>query len=428
MTTDEHFDVAIIGNDVASYLCGALLALRKRRVCILQAPHQQFVNPQAPLFGLQTSPILRSVLDRIGLLHGLRSRLSGDPLPLHLALPDRRFEFPAQLEARGHMLASVFPHCEEPLLQLFHHVDFYGGTLLDPLLKVERAPEGFFSRRPWKKLLAALPFQPGELPIWTDHPQLQHLVRAILAIGGRNDDPLKPMTLSAARCFWHLCHGIAPVISGMSGFMQLLTERFASYGGKDFGADRAQACVLKRKTIAAIPLISGKTVTAKAFITSADDATLRSLWPDAPINLDWGYCETVRIYPSDRPYDLKDPCGYVNSAGFAGCVRIPSDSRITLCWRGQEQEKPDLADLCPLTALQNEGIEPCPFVSGEPMEPGGFYWRPISVPGLKNLFRIGEPVIPGLGLEGAALTAWQATNAADALCPKLSKNREMLQE
>ena len=85
MGTAEHYDVVIIGRDLAGLLAAALLARRGRRVRVIFPDAPPDPVPRPPLFGLQ-APVVQRGLDALGLVHATRTgretRYVADPEPL----------------------------------------------------------------------------------------------------------------------------------------------------------------------------------------------------------------------------------------------------------------------------------------------------------------------------------------------------------
>ncbi|MCA9541558.1 MAG: hypothetical protein KC620_21820, partial [Myxococcales bacterium] len=127
MATAEHFDVVVIGRSLAGLLTAALLARRKLRVRVIDAVDAP--GPErVPLFG-DTAPLVRRVLDELGLQHTLRTRIEGAWKPVTVALPDRRFVLPALDTERGRELGEMFPDDRAALVELFERVEGYGEGL-----------------------------------------------------------------------------------------------------------------------------------------------------------------------------------------------------------------------------------------------------------------------------------------------------------
>ena len=118
MSTSEHYDVVFLGRTTASLLTAGLLAKRRYRVRVFDV-HEPEPLPSPPLFGFSTCPVLELIQEELGLRHAVRTRLSGPPRGLTVALPDRRFSLPANSAEKGEILSEVFPDQQDALIELY---------------------------------------------------------------------------------------------------------------------------------------------------------------------------------------------------------------------------------------------------------------------------------------------------------------------
>lgn len=419
----EHFDAIVIGDGLAGLLAAALLARRKRRVRVMPAPPARAPAVEPPLFGLRTAPCLQRVLEDLGLVHTLRTRLDGEPRPITLALPDRRFTLPADLAGRSRILAEVFPEARPELLQLFDRIEGFGASL-EPLLDGSLAlpPEGFGPRRAWRRSIQGLPAAQliEGAPPWAESPPVRALVAALLAVAGRFEDPARPMSAGGSRALWHLVHGIAPVRGGRAGLAAMIREKLETYGG---GYDRDRpvtALEIRSRRVAAVLGRGDQRYTAELVLTTVDDARFARLLGHDPEPAP-GDARQVRVElpAADRPADLADPCGWVAQPDAPACLVRVNGEGLDVRWVG-DAPLPPLDRLVPF-ARTRAGV---PVAAARPapgdLDPLGLYRRPVRGP-LRNLLRVGEWVMPGLGLEGEAITAWQAVHVAEKLLPRRSK-------
>ncbi|MCB9535901.1 MAG: hypothetical protein H6704_06515 [Myxococcales bacterium] len=379
------------------------------------------VDTSAPLIGLDTAPIVRRVLDELGLVHTVRTRLEGPPRPITVALPDRRFTLEPTVEARGRALAEAFPDEVPALLTLFDRLEGYAAPLdaaLDGTL--EWPPDGFGARRALRKALAGLPTRQliEAPPAWSDAGPLRGLVAALLALAGRVDDADGPMTPGGARALWHLCHGAAAVQGGQVGLIDVVVAKLATFGGA-VGARPAAARVEgSRRRVEAVITEDGARYGARAVVLADGAEALApvagELLGEAPAVP--GGAARVAVGPADRPPGLADPCAWLPAEG-ASAVRVRVDAGgLDLAWRGAQP--PDLEALLPFAEARVDATTNAPWAAPAPdLDPLGLARAPLRGPP-KNLLRAGDLVLPGLGLEGTFLSAWLAADAAARACPK----------
>jgi hypothetical protein len=198
----EHFDALIVGRSLAALLTTALLARRRRRVRLfLPETHAALLEPwPVALLGLKASPIVRRVLDELGLSHAVRSRLGGGVPTLGVALPDRRFLLPADLRNRGVELGRAFPEHRAALLALFDRIDGYGGSL-DALFDGEAPlpPVGFAERRQVRRILAGIPA--GQLS--REQPPVPAPLMSLLRALGGSSPACRRRRPTVLRPRWH---------------------------------------------------------------------------------------------------------------------------------------------------------------------------------------------------------------------------------
>lgn len=413
----EHYDAVIVGRDLAGLVCAVLLARRKMRVRLLTTRTPPTPPDDAPLFGLQTSPVVRRVLDEVGLVHATRTRLDGPPRPIALALPDRRLQLEPEAAARGQALGAAFPGLGGGLVQLFDRIEGYGASL-DPMLDGthELPPDGFTARRAYRKLLAAMPAQQllDDPPTWSADPTLQGLVAVMLAAAGRFDRPAGFMTAGGARALWHLCHGVAPLRGGRAGFESMLREKLQTFGGAVEGRKPTSAVEVHRRRFEAVLCSEDTRLTADAFVFADDAATLGTLWEDADPPTRTSRSMRAQVAEGDRPVDLRDPCAWLSDDAGPCLVRVDPDG-LSLRWASGPP--PDLERLAPFANAKSSEPADASAPARSFADPLGLARRPMRGP-LKNMLWIGETVLPGLGLEGPFLGALLAADAVERMLPR----------
>ena len=412
----EHFDALVVGRSLAALLCAALLAKRKIRVRLL-VPDPPVPEPwPVPLMGLRVSPIVRRVLDELGLQHAVRTRLEGAPGGVGIALPDRRFTLEVDVRARGVELGRVFPDQRAALLALFDRIEGYGGSL-DVLLGGETPipPVGFAERRQVRRILADLPVAQLEQPQPPVPPQLQGLLAALYAIVGRAENPTQPLTAGAARSIFLLCDGLARFRQGPETFRGIVEEKLVTYGGQLELRRRAARIEVGGKRARAVLTGDGHRITADAIVFGDDDTTLSRLCPETalPTNA-LGGCAQIELPAGTLSPVMQALTGWQPTPESRGVLLRREKDTLTIGW--PDGPAPDLLRLLPqLPAAPN--LEPVRLAMAPPAALGPDpldLWRGDVVGPVRRLLRVGAAVLPGLGLEGEALTAWHAARRAEA--------------
>jgi hypothetical protein len=182
-STTNHYDLIVLGSDIAGLVAAALVARRGRRVLVM--PHGQadgayrlggHVLPleTAPVVHMTTPPV-RRVFQELGLLQQVRRQHASIDGLLHYVLPGHRID----LEPEGGNLVDEAgrewpgtPVAEAWALQA--RWSAATDEVLDQLLDSEKAlvAEGFWGRRALSRVAAQLPAREvDELePLAPEHP------------------------------------------------------------------------------------------------------------------------------------------------------------------------------------------------------------------------------------------------------------------
>ncbi|MCB9545016.1 MAG: hypothetical protein H6706_03895 [Myxococcales bacterium] len=422
MGTAEHYDVVIIGRDLAGLLAAALLARRGRRVRVIFPDAPPDPVPRPPLFGLQ-APVVQRGLDALGLVHATRSRLAGPPAPVVIALPDRRLTLEPTLEARGRALGAAFPEARAELIRLFDRIEGY-GRCLDQLLSgdTELPPDGFAARRLLRRQVMALPVSllVGVAPPWSEVPALRGLIGTLLAVAGRHEDPAGPISAAGARAIWHLCQGVHRFKDGPGALAEMVTEKLRSFGGLLDPERTVKAVTVRRQRVVAIYDNRQRRHTAEVVLFADDDAVLAELLGTPPPEAPVARVRHAVVPLADRPQGLVDPLGWLPSPGGTPARVRAGEQALRMVWRGDE-EPAELFGLTPFAEVDADVTEACHLpVPGDEVDLLRLFRQPIRGP-LKNLLRAGPWVLPGLGLEGDFLTAWIAADVAGRLLPRRAR-------
>lgn len=419
----EHFDVVVIGRSLAGLLTAGLLARRRFRVRVMDQAGAPPLE-RGPLFG-DTPKSVHRVIEELGLQHTFRTRLEGAWRPVTVALPDRRLVLPTAERARGVELGRMFPGCGSGLVDLFNRVEGYGeslGRLLDGAEALP--PVGWRGRRNWQRAIEGVAaWQLVHQPIpWTEMRPLMPLVAALLRVAGQTGDGAGHMTPLGARALWHLSHGIVPMRTGRAGFAEMVSEKIDVLNGHIDGRRQAASLEVHRKKVTAVVTTDGHRIGADAVVIAGGEPALARLWADAPpFESLPGRRMRLRIHRDDVPVDLRDPCGWLPDLdGPAHLVRLSGD-RMVLSWTGG-RSAPPLDRLVPFARLSDIETDPMPTPPESDFDPLGLFRRPLDGH-LSNQIFVGDWVLPGLGLEGACLTAWHGAARLAAIGPRRWRGR-----
>ncbi len=156
-----HADVAVVGTEICALAAGAWLAHQGRRVVVLDdgelesAPLGGFMVPRAPaLFRLPASGPASVIFDKLGLRQDAR-RVVGDPVGIGvIADPEARFVLPVDRGARQKELARVYGMATGDSIAAA--LDGHALDGRDPVFEetTHLHVEGFFARRRTKSRLA----------------------------------------------------------------------------------------------------------------------------------------------------------------------------------------------------------------------------------------------------------------------------------
>lgn len=269
MATTNHFDLIVLGTDLAGLFTAALAARRGKRVVVLsQGPADGAVKlggrewrlDDAPLLSL-SSPLARRVFEELGLLAQMQRRRRQIPGHFHVALADVRLDVLEpyrswQDEAQGAFPSTPVAQALATLSESVRRAD----AAMDELLSSDSvlSPDGFWARRFLNKATSRLRDTAGDpmAPLDDDHP-LRTIASAMLPWVQH----LKPDLLGqgAALRLVNRCLNTREDHSG--GFADLrarLVEVIRQESGEYKPHVRVAELLLKRGKVAGVSLLGKK--------------------------------------------------------------------------------------------------------------------------------------------------------------------------
>lgn len=266
LATTNHYDLIVIGHDLAGLVAATLVAKRGKRVVLI--PHgpvdgtyklgrEDRELDTAPLLHV-ASPAVKQVYDELGMWTQLRREVRKIDELVHWVLPGARLDVQP---AEGRMqleLERAYPL--EPASEAWNLRNRWAeatGELLDELLASERAmmADGFWGRRFLGRVSEQLP--PDDTddlePLRFDHP--------LRAASGAIDpwvQHLTPAQLGKAASLrlqglWH--QGPHDRAGGIAGLRRQLLQRFALKSGELKPGLRVGEILLKRGKVTGISLL-----------------------------------------------------------------------------------------------------------------------------------------------------------------------------
>ena len=289
----SHYDVVVLGADLAPLTCAALLAKRGFRVLVLgqgtaHAAYRLggFRLPRRPcIFTAHGTPVAERVLAELGLQPAVRRASRALDPPFQVVLPNHRVDMardPALLERE---IEREFARVKRPALDFFARVTDL-STAVDALFAHDATwpPESLWERRRAAHASAHVPFErdtPGpdilaEFP--EDHPFRATAIAPHLFASDADAWPAPALGLARLLA---CAQRTVSLDGGHAALSDLLRERITAHGGTVRIDERAHAVVVHRGTAVAIVLAgSGDEVAAEFIVAGTDVDALLRLVPD----------------------------------------------------------------------------------------------------------------------------------------------------
>jgi phytoene dehydrogenase-like protein len=265
-STTNHYDLIVLGCDIAGLVAAALVARRGKRVLVIpQGPAggtyrlggRELRLSDAPAVAMQ-SPAVQRVFTELGLWQQIRRQIAVVSGLVHLVLPDQRLDVTTAEGNLAEETAREWPDDDvDAAWGLWHRWSTATDEVLDALLSSDNAlvADGFWSRRSLSRIASQLPGPDlDELePLPPDHPMrraatamepwLQHLTPAQLG---------KAASLRL-RSRW--AAGPHDVPDGDAGIRRALLQRLELHSGEVKPDLRVAELTLRRGKVSGVSLL-----------------------------------------------------------------------------------------------------------------------------------------------------------------------------
>ena len=238
----QHFDVVVIGREIAGLCAGALLAKAGARVLHLDAPDPLSASykhgdltffRRMPFFGpWDGSPAQKRVLFDLNLISELSRRLVPFEPGLQIALPGQRIDVRREESALAMELERESPGAAESLQPIWARATALNEQL-DKALdgRLHLPPESWGERRRLKKALVETPLPDATTLFAGDaDPLFPRIVRA-LAPWLSSQDLATPAPFGALRAVAHLRNGFHGMPRGHDELVERLIGVITSFRG-----------------------------------------------------------------------------------------------------------------------------------------------------------------------------------------------------
>ena len=265
LTTTNHFDLVVLGTDLAGLVTAALAARRGKRVVVLpQGPADSRVQlggrewrlDDAPLLSL-SSPFSRRIFEELGMWAQIQRQRRRVPGHLHFALGGTRLDLHEGRSLAAEALAAWPDAPIDPALERLEEAVERADGVLDELLESDAvmSPSGFWARRFLSKAAGQLRELTGDplAPLPDEHP-LRRLASASLPWVQH----LKPALLGqgvALRLAARFLFGPEDHAGGFSDLRARLIEVIKQRSGEIKSHVRVAELLVKRGRIAGLGLL-----------------------------------------------------------------------------------------------------------------------------------------------------------------------------
>lgn len=265
-TTTNHYDLIVIGTEVAGLVAAALVARRGKRVLVV--PHGATEGTYrlggmtlplgtAPIVHMSTAPVQR-VFQELGLLQQIRRQHAPVDGLVSVVLDDHRLDFEPQDRNRSEEFEREWPN--DPIDAALDHQQQWRDAVVDVLDQLLASESGWAADSFWgRRFLSRVA---GQLPgISTDEFQpLEggHQLRAIARVFEPWLQHLTPGQLGKAAslrlgALWSL--GPEDMPGGSVRLRELLLQRISLHSGEVKPDLRVGELILKRGRVAGITLL-----------------------------------------------------------------------------------------------------------------------------------------------------------------------------
>lgn len=265
-STTNHYDLIVLGHDVAGLVAAALVARRGKRVLVI--PHgpadgayrlgaRTLALDPAPVVHTNTPPVVRA-FGELGLWQQMRRRAATVDGLVHLVLERQRLDVATGEGGLDAELEREFPDGDVAAAwALWRRWSTATDEVLDALLSAENAlvADGFWSRRSLTRISQQLPGPDlDELePLGADHP-MRRAARATEAWLQH----LSPVQLGKAaslrlRRLW--AAGPEDIPEGMRGIRRALLQRIELHSGEVKPDLRVAEVLVKRGKVGGVTLL-----------------------------------------------------------------------------------------------------------------------------------------------------------------------------
>ncbi|MBW2260337.1 MAG: hypothetical protein JRG91_00070 [Deltaproteobacteria bacterium] len=272
MIVKEHFDVIVVGADLAPLLASALLCKRGFRVLVVGAG-ERAADPVPAVTGELESPVARRILSELGIAQIIkRKERPVDPL-FQIVTPRCRVSVPADPQRFLSEFAREMPREKEAARMFYADLD-EALESIDGVLGSGAAlpPRGFIERQRVRRLLSSSPFGLDGLggrllDVLADAPLLRSCVFTHVVPMSRLDRrQIAPVHAA-------LIHGRAvrrqvAIDGGIRALSEILLQRITTSRGEAKLSDRLEEVVVRGGRVAQVKLAGQESATGCDFLVA----------------------------------------------------------------------------------------------------------------------------------------------------------------